>query len=94
MLFQTFLNVWYKPLDIALISIFGTNVCMSKYKKEVLGILSREKIKSTNEILKELENKVSKVINWHMLHRILRDLEDEGKIQKLNAKAGFFWKKR
>ena len=67
---------------------------MSKYEKDVLGILSSDKIKSTNEILKELEEKVGKVINWHMLHRILRELEDKGKVQRLKAKAGFFWKKK
>lgn len=66
---------------------------MSKYKQKVLEILSKEKIKSTNEVLKELEKEVNKVINWHMLHRILSDLEKEGKIEKLKAKAGFFWKK-
>ena len=67
---------------------------MSKYKEDVLSILSKEEIKSTNEILKELETKVNKVINWHMLHRILRDLQDEGKVERLKAKAGFFWKRK
>jgi len=67
---------------------------MSKYKKEVLEILSKEEIKSTNEVLLDLQNRVNKIINWHMLHRILRDLEEEGKVERLKARAGFFWKKR
>tara|TARA_Y100000310_G_scaffold343318_1_gene450370 strand:- start:2682 stop:2972 length:291 start_codon:yes stop_codon:yes gene_type:complete len=60
---------------------------MSKYKKEVLEVLSEDEIKSTNEVLIDLQNKVNKIINWHMLHRILRDLEDEGKVERLRAKA-------
>ena len=67
---------------------------MSKYKEDILRILSKTEIKSTNEILIELEKKAGKVINWHMLHGILRDLELEGKVERLRAKAGFFWKKK
>ncbi len=67
---------------------------MSKYTKDVHNLLEKDTIKSTNEILKELEKRTGKVINWHMLHRILHDLEQEGKIEKLLAKAGFFWKRR
>ena len=67
---------------------------MSKYKEEVLKIISKDEIKSTNEILKELEEKSKKVINWHALYRVLVDLESENKISRLKAKAGFFWKKK
>ena len=67
---------------------------MSKYKEEVLKVLSKDEIKSTNQVLAELQTKVKKIINWHMLYRILNDLEQEGKIERLKAKAGFFWKKR
>jgi len=66
---------------------------MSKYRETILSVLSKSDIKSTNEILKELENKVKKVINWHALYRILMELHNEGKIERLKAKAGFFWKK-
>ena len=66
---------------------------MSKYEKDVLELLKTNKIKSTNEILKELEQKTKKVINWHLLYRLLKDLSEEGKVEKLKAKAGFFWKK-
>ena len=67
---------------------------MSKYKEDILSILSKDEIKSTNEILKELEAETKKVINWHALYRILMDLEAENKIERLKAKAGFFWKKK
>ena len=76
------------------IKTFSINICMSKHTKHVLEILKKDEIKSTNEILKELEKKTKKVINWHLLYRILRDLNEKGKVQKLKAKAGFFWKKK
>lgn len=67
---------------------------MSKYERQILEILKKEEIKSTNEILKELEKKTNKVINWHLLYKVLRDLNEEGKVEKLKAKAGFFWKRK
>ena len=67
---------------------------MSKYKDNVLEILSKTTIKSTNEVLVELQNKVDKIINWHLLYRILMDLANENKIDRLESKAGFFWKKK
>lgn len=67
---------------------------MSKYDKDVLEILSKDKIKSTNQVLNELQNKVNKTINWHLLYRALSELERKGKIERLEADAGFFWKKR
>ena len=67
---------------------------MSKYKEIILELLSKTEIKSTNEILNELQNKVNKVINWHALYRVLMELQSEGKIIRLQSKAGFFWKKK
>lgn len=67
---------------------------MSKYAKELLEIIKKDEIKSTNEILKELEEKSHKAINWHALYRILMELESEGKIERLKAKAGFFWRRK
>jgi len=67
---------------------------MSKYKEDILKIASKEEIKSTNQILLELQDKVKRIVNWHMLYRILSDLEKEGKIERLKAKAGFFWRKK
>jgi DNA-binding PadR family transcriptional regulator len=66
----------------------------SKYKPDVLDILSTEKIKSTNQVLRELEKRSGKKINWHVLYRILMDLEREGRVERLKADAGFFWKKK
>ncbi len=67
---------------------------MSKYKENVLEILSKTKIKSTNEILTELQKKVDKIVNWHLLYRILMELQSENKIERLESKAGFFWKRK
>ncbi len=67
---------------------------MSKYKEAVLGILSKNEIKSTNEVLTELEKKANKVINWHSLYRILMELQADNKAERLESKAGFFWKKK
>lgn len=67
---------------------------MSKYKETILSILSKTEIKSTNQILEELQKKADKIINWHALYRVLMELQTEGKIERLESKAGFFWKKR
>ena len=68
-------------------------VCMSKYEKDIFALLSKEELKSTNEILKDLERKTKKVINWHALYRILMELTVVGKVQRTKTKAGFFWRK-
>lgn len=67
---------------------------MSKYEEEVLTILSKDEIKSTNEILNQLEIKTKKTINWHALYRILMELHINHRIERLKAKAGFFWRKK
>lgn len=60
----------------------------------ILTILSKTEIKSTNEILEELQKKADKVINWHALYRVLMELQSENKTERLESKAGFFWKKK
>lgn len=67
---------------------------MSKYNSDVLGLLSKDEIKSTNQILEELQKKVKKTINWHVLYRILMELEENNEIEKFKANAGFFWRKK
>ena len=67
---------------------------MSKYEEMILQVLTKTEIKSTNEILEDLQKKAHKVINWHALYRVLMELQAEGKIEKLESKAGFFWKKK
>lgn len=67
---------------------------MSKYDGMILQVLTKTEIKSTNEVLEELQKKADKVINWHALYRILMELHSKGKIEKLESKAGFFWKKK
>ena len=84
----------YQTFACWLIRGFVLKVCMSKYKDQIIKILPKNEIKSTNELLKELEKKSGKTINWHALYRVLMELESEGSIEKLKAKAGFFWKKK
>ena len=67
---------------------------MSKYREMILQILSKTEIKSTYEILNDVQKKSNKVINWHALYRVLMELHSENKIEKLQSKAGFFWKKK
>jgi len=67
---------------------------MSKYKEMILFVLSKSEIKSTNQVLEELQKKADKVINWHLLYRVLMELFNDGKIERLQSKAGFFWRKR
>ena len=67
---------------------------MSKYRKIVLDLLSDKEIKSTNEILKDVENLTGQSVNWHMIYRILLELYHEGKVDKFEAKVGFFWKRK
>ena len=67
---------------------------MSKYKELIFQVLSKTEINSTNEILNELQKKANKIINWHALYRVLMELNSDGKIERLQSKAGFFWKKK
>ena len=67
---------------------------MSKYKELILSVLTKAEIKSTNEVLSELQKKANKVINWHALYRVLMELQVEGKLEHLQSKAGIFWKKK
>ena len=67
---------------------------MSKYREDILLILSEDKIKSTRMILRELEKRSKKVINWHMLYGILTKLEKENKIKRKEVPMGIFWLKK
>jgi hypothetical protein len=67
---------------------------MSKYDDMILSVLSKDEIKSTNQVLEELQKKADKVINWHALYQVLMELQSKGKIERLQSKAGFFWRKK
>ena len=83
------INIW-----ILCFKGFSPNPYMSKYEQMILEVLSKTEIKSTNEILTELQKKAKKVINWHALYRVLMELQLSNKIERLKSKAGFFWKKK
>lgn len=67
---------------------------MSKYREDVILILSSEKMKSTRTIVKELEKLSGKIINWHMVYRILSQIERDGKIKRIEVPMGIFWLKK
>lgn len=66
----------------------------SKYTDAILKIVFKDRIKSTNEILRELEDVTGKKINWYVVHRVLFDLYMEKKVEKLDTKSGFFWRRK
>lgn len=66
----------------------------SKHEREVWNILDFQEIKSTNEILNELMKRTKKAINWFLVYKILKSLEDQGRLEKFESKGGLFWRKK
>jgi len=56
-------------------------------------MLSDKQIKSTNEILNDLQKLTGKTVNWHIIYRVLAELNNEGRVEKLQAKSGSFGEK-
>lgn len=67
---------------------------VKKHREIILNTISEVKLKSTSEILREVENKVKKKINWSDLYRTLRDLADKGLIKVWRTAGGFYWIKK
>ena len=67
---------------------------VSKYRESILKVLSEKQIKSTNEILADLQKLTGKSVNWHIIYRVLQELYTEGKVERLEAKKAFFWRRR
>ena len=67
---------------------------VSKYENDVWTLLSFQEIKSTNQILEELEARSNKTINWFSVYKILKTLEEDGKVKLLKNKSGLFWIKK
>ena len=67
-----------------------------KHKSEILDLLNTDimKMKSTTQVLKDLEKLTGKVINWGDLYRNLNEMEKEGLVERMENKAGIFWKKK
>lgn len=66
---------------------------MSKHKEAILSLVSTDTIKSTNQLMEELAKKTGKTVNWYLVYNVLRDLESEGKVERLKSKFGIFWRK-
>jgi prepilin-type processing-associated H-X9-DG protein len=89
-----FQNHYYQEIRMYANILYIDGHTIRLYKDSILGIVTKSEIKSTNEILTELQKQEKKVINWHALYRVLMELYDDGKIERLKSKAGFFWKKK
>ena len=64
---------------------------VKKHREIILASVSEIKLKSTSEVLEQVENKVNKKINWSDLYRTLRDLADKGLIKEYSCKGGIYW---
>ena len=67
---------------------------VKKHREVILNTISEIKLKSTSEILREVEKKVKKTINWSDLYRTLKDLADKGLIKLYETAGGFYWLKK
>ncbi len=67
---------------------------VKKHREVILNTISEVNIKSTRQVLKEVEKKVGKIINWSDLFRTLKDLSDKNLIKYYETPGGFFWIKR
>ncbi len=66
----------------------------SKYIDPIFNLLVKEEMKSTFTILQELQEKVNKTISWTLVYAVLRDLEHDGKAEKIKTKHSLFWRKK
>ena len=64
---------------------------VKKHREVILNTISESKLKSTSEVLEQVEQKVKKTINWSDLYRTLRDLADKGLIKEFVCKGGIYW---
>lgn len=69
----------------------------SKYKKIILEVLPRRFI-STNAVIREIKKKEGKSVHHYLVGRLLKELEEEGKIEKNEIRLGkvriFMWRRR
>ena len=64
---------------------------MNKYRDAALQAVTH-RLQTTNKIKKIMEEKTGKKINWHFLHKVLTQLEKEGKVEMVEADRLFLWK--
>ncbi len=67
---------------------------VSKHEQSIWEILDFQKIKSTEQIRRELMKKTKLSINWFLVHRVLKDLQEKGRVDLFQNDAGLFWKKK
>lgn len=67
---------------------------VKKWKLEILNLVAERDLKSTTQILHELEKKVKRRINWSDLHRTLSTLKEKNLIKCFECKGGIYWIKK
>lgn len=67
---------------------------VKKHREVILNCVSDTKLKSTRQILRETEKKVSRRINWSDLYRTLKDLADKNLIKAHETTGGIYWVKK
>ncbi len=65
---------------------------MTKYKAIVLELLEKERYLSTNGVVRKIKKEKGKTVNWYLIYHVLQELENEGKIEKIESDQGFMWK--
>lgn len=68
---------------------------MSKYKGLARKVLSTSHYHSTNTVRKMMEKQRTDgktSVNWHILHRALKDMERQGEVDMLKVDDVFAWK--
>ncbi len=69
-------------------------IMVSKHEKTIWLLLDFKEIKSTEQLRRELMKKTKLVINWHLVYRVLKTLEESGRVERFENDAGLFWRKK
>jgi Fe2+ or Zn2+ uptake regulation protein len=67
---------------------------MSKYKAIVLEILESNRFLSTNGVVRKVKTEHGKNVNWYLIYHVLKELETEGKVEKIESENGYMWKRK
>jgi Fe2+ or Zn2+ uptake regulation protein len=49
---------------------------------------------STNGVVTKVKTEHGKNVNWYLIYHILQELEQKGKIEKVETENSFMWKRK
>ncbi len=75
-------------------NVFNKKYSMTKYKAIVLELLDSTKYLSTNGVVRKIKKEKGRTVNWYLIYHVLKELENEGKVEKIESEKGFMWKLR